>query len=36
MIGICLANEWNTEELEDWGLEGFPFGRRVDSEEFGN
>ena len=20
-----LANEWNTEELEDWGLEGFPF-----------
>lgn len=24
-----LANEWNTEELEDWGLEGFPF----ESEE---
>ena len=20
-----LANEWDTEELEDWGLEGFPF-----------
>ena len=20
-----LANEWNTEELEDWGLDGFPF-----------
>jgi hypothetical protein len=20
-----LANEWNTEELQDWGLEGFPF-----------
>ena len=29
-----LANEWNTEELEDWGLEGFPFGVE-DSEEFG-
>jgi len=24
-----LANEWDTEELEDWGLEGFPF----ESEE---
>jgi len=24
-----LANEWNTEELQDWGLEGFPF----ESEE---
>jgi hypothetical protein len=20
-----LANEWNVEELEDWGLDGFPF-----------
>lgn len=20
-----LANEWDTQELEDWGLEGFPF-----------
>jgi hypothetical protein len=29
-----LANEWDTEELEDWGLEGFPFGVE-DSEEFG-
>jgi len=24
-----LANEWNVEELEEWGLEGFPF----ESEE---
>jgi hypothetical protein len=29
-----LANEWNIEELEDWGLDGFPFGVE-DSEEFG-
>ena len=29
-----LANEWDTEELEDWGLDGFPFGVE-DSEEFG-
>jgi hypothetical protein len=29
-----LANEWDTQELEDWGLEGFPFGVE-DSEEFG-
>tara|TARA_R110001606_G_scaffold331416_1_gene479173 strand:- start:1289 stop:1885 length:597 start_codon:yes stop_codon:yes gene_type:complete len=29
-----LANEWDTQELEDWGLDGFPFGV-ADSEEFG-
>jgi DNA modification methylase len=30
-----LANEWNTEELEDWGLEGFPFEEvtELDAEE---
>ena len=29
-----LANEWDNEELEDWGLDGFPFSVE-DSEEFG-
>jgi len=29
-----LANEWDNEQLADWGLEGFPFGV-ADSEEFG-
>ena len=29
-----LANDWDTQELEDWGLDGFPFGVE-DSEEFG-
>ena len=24
-----LANEWDTEELEDWGLDGFPFDEEV-------
>jgi len=28
-----LANEWNTEELEDWGLEGFPFELEPDLED---
>jgi hypothetical protein len=28
-----LANEWNTEELEDWGLEGFPFELEPDFED---
>ena len=27
-----LANEWDTQELEDWGLEGFPFNAD-ESEE---
>jgi DNA modification methylase len=27
-----LANEWNTEELEDWGLEGFPFDAETELE----
>jgi DNA modification methylase len=27
-----LANEWNTEELEDWGLEGFPFEEVTELE----
>ena len=29
-----LANDWDTQELEEWGLDGFPFGVE-DSEEFG-
>ena len=29
-----LANDWDSQELEEWGLEGFPFGVE-DSEEFG-
>ena len=29
-----LANSWDTQELEDWGLDGFPFGVE-DSDEFG-
>jgi len=27
-----LANEWDTEELEDWGLEGFPFEEVTELE----
>jgi DNA modification methylase len=27
-----LANEWNTEELEDWGLDGFPFEEITELE----
>jgi DNA modification methylase len=27
-----LANEWNTEELEDWGLDGFPFEEATELE----
>ena len=27
-----LANEWNVEELEDWGLEGFPFEEITELE----
>jgi len=27
-----LANEWNTEELEDWGLDGFPFEEVTELE----
>ena len=31
-----LANEWNAEELEEWGLDGFPFEDTVElSDEFG-
>ena len=31
-----LANEWDVEMLEDWGLEGFPFEDNIDlSDEFG-
>jgi hypothetical protein len=29
-----LGNDWDAQELEDWGLDGFPFGVE-DSEEFG-
>lgn len=29
-----LANDWDSQELEEWGLDGFPFGVE-DSEEFG-
>ena len=28
-----LANEWDTEELEDWGLDGFPFDEEVTELE---
>jgi len=28
-----LANEWDTEELEDWGLDGFPFDEDVTDKE---
>jgi len=28
-----LANEWNVEELEDWGLDGFPFDEEVTELE---
>ena len=27
-----LANEWDTQELEDWGLEGFPFDEVTELE----
>lgn len=27
-----LANEWDTEELEDWGLDGFPFDEVTELE----
>jgi hypothetical protein len=27
-----LANEWDTQELEDWGLEGFPFDDATELE----
>lgn len=27
-----LANEWDTKELEDWGLEGFPFDDATELE----
>ena len=27
-----LANEWNVDELEDWGLEGFPFETETELE----
>ena len=29
-----LANEWDTQELEDWGLEGFPFDDDGEKEEY--
>ena len=28
-----LANEWNPEELKEWGLEGFPFEEEMPSNE---
>lgn len=28
-----LANEWDTQELEDWGLEGFPFEEEAIEEQ---
>jgi hypothetical protein len=28
-----LANDWDVKELEEWGLEGFPFEAEVDEEE---
>ena len=28
-----LANEWDTDELEDWGLDGFPFELEPDFED---
>jgi ParB-like chromosome segregation protein Spo0J len=28
-----LANEWDTQELEDWGLEGFPFEAAEETKE---
>ena len=28
-----LANEWNSVELEDWGLEGFPFEIEEEPKE---
>ena len=28
-----LANEWNTTDLEDWGLDGFPFNDDVQDEK---
>ena len=28
-----LANEWDTQELEDWGLEGFPFDEDIQDIE---
>ena len=27
-----LANEWDTQELEDWGLDGFPFDEATELE----
>ena len=29
-----LANEWDVQELEDWGLEGFPFDDDSEKEEY--
>jgi ParB-like chromosome segregation protein Spo0J len=28
-----LANEWDVQELEDWGLEGFPFEAAEETKE---
>ena len=28
-----LANEWDTQELEDWGVEGFPFEEEIEEAE---
>lgn len=28
-----LANEWNTTDLEEWGLDGFPFNDDVQDEK---
>ena len=28
-----LANEWNSKELEEWGLVGFPFEKEIKNEK---
>ena len=28
-----LANDWDIKELEDWGLDGFPFDKPLEAEE---
>lgn len=28
-----LANDWDAKELEDWGLDGFPFDSEIDEIE---
>ena len=30
-----LANDWDAKELEDWGLDGFPFDSEIDEIEQG-